>query len=63
VAHGPIGKIESAAQRMSAFELNLRRPGQYADKEMGLYYDAHRYCDLKPVKIYKLLTDNAASSP
>jgi RHS repeat-associated protein len=29
----------------TGFELNLRLPGQYADKETGLYYNDHRYYD------------------
>jgi RHS repeat-associated protein len=47
----PFGKLMSAvAQSRTAtgttgFELNLRLPGQYADKETGLYYNDHRYYD------------------
>jgi RHS repeat-associated protein len=49
--YSPFGKLmPTVAQRKttadaSAFELNLRLPGQYADKETGLYYNDHRYYD------------------
>lgn len=36
------GKPAAGALR---FELNLRLPGQYNDKETGLYYNDHRYYD------------------
>jgi RHS repeat-associated protein len=44
--YGPFGKLMPAvARRRPGFELNLRLPGQYADKETGLYYNDHRYYD------------------
>jgi len=44
--YSPFGKIVPAmTQARSSFELNLRLPGQYADKETGLYYNDHRYYD------------------
>jgi RHS repeat-associated protein len=49
--YSPFGKLmPTVAQRTTtvdapAFELNLRLPGQYADKETGLYYNDHRYYD------------------
>lgn len=51
VAYGPFGRLvravgqEHTVLSASAFELNLRLPGQYADKESGLYYNDHRYYD------------------
>jgi RHS repeat-associated protein len=45
-AYSPFGKLVPAvAQGQPGFELNLRLPGQYADKETGLYYNDHRYYD------------------
>ncbi|WP_371764094.1 phospholipase effector Tle1 domain-containing protein [Massilia sp.] len=44
--YSPFGRlIPAVAQGKSGFELNLRLPGQYADKETGLYYNDHRYYD------------------
>ena len=44
--YSPFGKLMLAmAQIKPGFELNLRLPGQYADKETGLYYNDHRYFD------------------
>jgi len=44
--YSPFGKLVPAmAQARASFELNLRLPGQYADKETGLYYNDHRYYD------------------
>lgn len=44
--YAPFGKLMPAvAQTKPGFELNLRLPGQYADKETGLYYNDHRYYD------------------
>ena len=49
--YSPFGKlVQTGAQGKSTtsapgFELNLRLPGQYEDKETGLYYNDHRYYD------------------
>jgi RHS repeat-associated protein len=44
--YSPFGKLMPAvALNQPTFELNLRLPGQYADKETGLYYNDHRYYD------------------
>jgi RHS repeat-associated protein len=45
----------------SLFTLNLRLPGQYADAETGLHYNAHRYYD--PERGQYLSPDPLASSP
>jgi RHS repeat-associated protein len=43
-AYSPFGNlIRAVASDKSSFEINLRLPGQYADKETGLYYNDHRY--------------------
>lgn len=61
VAYNPFGKLTpaaalgKAATDKSGFELNLRLPGQYADKETGLYYNDHRYYD--PVRGRYLTSD------
>lgn len=50
-AYSPFGKLVpvaapgKTAQAPRPFELNLRLPGQYADKETGLYNNDHRYYD------------------
>ncbi|GAB3427935.1 hypothetical protein GCM10027320_05460 [Massilia solisilvae] len=50
-AYSPFGKLVpvadsgKTAQASRPFELDLRLPGQYADKETGLYYNDHRYYD------------------
>lgn len=49
--YSPFGKlVQTEAPDISPtvarrFELNLRLPGQYEDKETGLYYNDHRYYD------------------
>ncbi len=44
--YSPFGKLMPAVARARpGFELNLRLPGHYADKETGLYYNDHRYYD------------------
>jgi RHS repeat-associated protein len=50
-AYSPFGRVMPALAQsrpgsdMSGFVLNVRLPGQYADKETGLYYNDHRYYD------------------
>ena len=41
----PVGAQDKTSAGASRFELNLRLPGQYADRETGLYYNDHRYYD------------------
>jgi RHS repeat-associated protein len=59
--YNPFGKLTPAAALgkratdKSGFELNLRLPGQFADKETGLYYNDHRYYD--PVRGRYLTSD------
>lgn len=44
--YSPFGRLmPSVAPNKPDFELNLRLPGQYSDKETGLYYNDHRYYD------------------
>jgi RHS repeat-associated protein len=44
--YSPFGKLmPTMAHARPGFELNLRLPGQYADKETGLYYNDRRYYD------------------
>jgi RHS repeat-associated protein len=52
----PFGNLTSvAAKSNSSLKLNLRLPGQYADKETGLYYNDHRYYD--PIRGRYLVPD------
>ena len=48
-AYTPFGKVRETGvpgkPGPSAFQFNLRLPGQYADQETGLYYNDHRYYD------------------